>query len=363
MPLSKAPTDLKERAKQGDEKAIAAVLNHFFQPQGITAKATLKQGNLLLLIESEMVPDQDTLVPFIHQGLANLGIANINPKVKIGGRQIGGRTAWQQQIDLEHPPGPIVADGENDDHDGDNDLPLVDDDDMPIEDNDFLDQRSMADDDDDDYALEGDSSKQNQKSSKKFSKKNLLILAVVLLLFLGGGAAAYFLWPGFQAEKETTDSQPTSVPSTPASPEKPADASKASETKTTQPPEATNAPKPTPGGSPTPVASATAPQNTSTQGQSPQSTVTNGANSASGSATISVQFYQAVNKANQAWEMTQVASGSEEWEKIATLWNEALVLMKEVPADHSNYSIAQDRIPKYTKYRDFAKHMAEITRQ
>jgi cell division septation protein DedD len=361
MPLSKAPTDLKERAKQGDEKAIAAVLNHFFQPQGITAKATLKQGNLLLLIESEMVPDQDTLVPFIHQGLANLGIANINPKVKIGGRQIRGRTAWQQQIDLEHPPRPILADGENDDH---NDLPLVDDDDMPIEDNDFLNQRSMADDDDDDYALEGDSSKQNQKSSKKFSKKNLLILVVLFLLLLGAVAAVYFffLLPGFLAEKESTDSQPTSVPSSPTSPEKPADASKkASEAKTAQSPEATSAPKPTPGGSPTPVATATAPQNASTQGQSPQSTPTNGASSASGSATISVPFYQAVNKANQAWEITQVASSSEDWEKIAVLWNDALVLMKEVPADHANYSIAQDRIPKYTKYRDFAKHMVEIT--
>ncbi len=348
MPLSNAPTALKERAKQGDEKAIAAILNHFFKPQGITAKATVKQGNLLLLVESEMVPDQDTLVPFIHQGLANLGIANIKPNVKIGGRQIGGRTAWQQEIDLNHPPAGIVSD---DDHDDNNDLPLADEDDMPVEDDDFLSQRSTDDDRDED--VEEDSSVKPPKSQDKFSKKNLLILAVVLLLlFLGAGVAAYFFLPGFLGGEETTESEPVSTPAVPSATDQPKAASPPSEPSATKQPDS-----PT-----TPSANATAQQNASTPGQSPEKTATSEANTSGSSTTISVPFYQAVNKANQAWEMTQTASSSEEWEKIAVLWNDALLLMKEVPADHANYTIAKDRIPKYTKYRDFAQRMAEITK-
>jgi hypothetical protein len=207
MPLSQAPTDLKERAKQGDEKAIAAVLNHFFQPQGITAKATLKEGNLLLLLESAMVPDQDTLVPFIHQGLANLGINNINPTVKIGGRETGSRrAAWQQEIDLEDPPEPIVPDG-------DDDLSLEDDD-MPIEDEDFLDEPLTEDAEEEEFIEEDSSLEAESDSSEKFSKNKLILVGVILLLLLllGGGAAAYFLFPGLFAGllggQNTTESQP-----------------------------------------------------------------------------------------------------------------------------------------------------------
>jgi hypothetical protein len=200
MPLSHAPANLKESAKQGDEKAIAAVLNHFFQPQGITAKATLKEGNLLLLLESQMVPDRETLVPFIHQGLANLGIANINPQVKIGGRESGSRrAAWQEQIDLEYPPEPIVPDG-------DNNLPLGDDD-MPFEEDDFLDEGIDDDAEDEDSFEEdsslGDSSLEDSKVEKRSSKNKLIILVVLLLLLLlGAGAAVYFFFPGYLEEKK-----------------------------------------------------------------------------------------------------------------------------------------------------------------
>jgi hypothetical protein len=61
--------------------------------------------------------------------------------------------------------------------------------------------------------------------------------------------------------------------------------------------------------------------------------------------------------------MTQVAGSSQEWQEIAILWNDALVLMKQVPESHPSYDIAQDRIPKYRKYREFAKQMANITSQ
>lgn len=358
MPLSNAPTDLKERAKQGDEKAIAAVLNHFFQPQGITAKATLKGENLLLLIESEMVPDRDTLVPFIHQGLANLGIANIKPNVKIAGREKGTKkgTAWKQEIDLEDPPEPIMPDG-------DNDSSLSDDDDMPIEEDDFLDE-PLTEEENDDYYLEEDSSLEEAKPQEKSSKNKLLILSgVVLLLLLAAGAAAYFFLPGLLGGNETTSSQPMSTPEKESSTEKP-EVPKASEANATGQPEAANATgQPEAENATGQPEAENSTQETPESSETPEDAATNEADPTSGSIGSSVPFYDAVKNANKAWEMTQVASSSQEWTEIAILWNDALVLMKQVPESHSDYDLAQDRIPKYRKYREFAKEMAELSSQ
>ena len=425
MPLSNAPTDLKERAKQGDEKAIAAVLNHFFQPQGITAKANLKGSNLLLLIESEMVPDQDTLVPFIHQGLANLGIANITPNVKIAGREKGTQkgTAWKQEINLEEPPEPIVPDGAND-------SPLSDYDDMPIEEDDFLDE-PLTEDENDDYDLEEDSSLEEEKPQEKSSKKNLLILGVVLLLLLlAGGAAAYFFLPGLLAGNQITSSQPMSTPESDSSTEKPEAPASSEGENTAAPAEGENTAAPAEGentaapaegentaapaegentaapaegentaapaegentaapaegentaapaegentAAPAEGENTAAPaegENTAapaegenTNQESPETSQTSeeATTKEDEPTSSSVPFYDAVNKANQAWEMTQVASSSQEWTEIAILWNDALVLMKQVPESHSNYELAQDRIPQYRKYREFAKEMSELT--
>ena len=345
MPLSNAPNDLKERAKQGDEKAIAAVLNHFFKPQGIIAKANLKGGNLLLLIESELVPDRDTLVPFIHQGLSNLGIANIKPNVKIAGREKGTRsgTAWKEEINLDEPPDPIVPDGANDSPLSDDDLPIEEDDflDEPLieedeEDEEYEEDEENDDEENDDYDLDEDDSLEEAKPQEKSKEKLLILGLLVLLLLLAAGAAAYFFLPGLLGGNQTTTSQPMSNPGSEPSTENPETPQPEAENATAQP-EAENAT-----------------QELSETSETSDDKPTNSS---------SVPFYDAVNKANKAWEMTPVASSSQEWIKIAILWNDALVLMKEVPESDSNYELAQDRIPQYRKYREFAKEMSALASQ
>lgn len=54
-----------ELAKQGNPHAIAALMNRQLQPKGITAKATLKDGCLQIMLESTQVPDQQALVSFM----------------------------------------------------------------------------------------------------------------------------------------------------------------------------------------------------------------------------------------------------------------------------------------------------------
>jgi len=50
---------LKERAKLGDVEAIASLLNFPLQNKGITATASLQDGCLQVMLESDVVPDEE----------------------------------------------------------------------------------------------------------------------------------------------------------------------------------------------------------------------------------------------------------------------------------------------------------------
>ncbi len=85
---------------QTDVNAIALLLNESLQPQGITAKAVLKDVCLQIMLESAQVPDQNLVVPLRNQ-LVTLNIQSCK-KVKIYGRQIGEDFPdWQHEFDLE----------------------------------------------------------------------------------------------------------------------------------------------------------------------------------------------------------------------------------------------------------------------
>lgn len=96
-------SNLLTLAKQGNPKAIAAMLNKSLQPKGITAKAGVKENCLQILLESEQIPDQEAMVSYIRKGLINLGVESIK-SVKVYGRQKGIETpAWNQQFELAFP--------------------------------------------------------------------------------------------------------------------------------------------------------------------------------------------------------------------------------------------------------------------
>lgn len=62
--------DYLQFAKQGDINAIASLMSLYFQPQGITVKASIKNSCLQLIFESEQVPDKASSVTFIRQELS-----------------------------------------------------------------------------------------------------------------------------------------------------------------------------------------------------------------------------------------------------------------------------------------------------
>jgi tetratricopeptide (TPR) repeat protein len=65
---------LLTQAKQGDAKALATLLNQKLQSKGITAKASIKNSYLHIMLEAAEAPPQKPLVDFIRKGLAGLAV-------------------------------------------------------------------------------------------------------------------------------------------------------------------------------------------------------------------------------------------------------------------------------------------------
>jgi len=69
--------NLLKSDKQGNANAIATLMNCQLQPQGITAKAALKDSCLEIMLESTQVPTQQALVAFVHKGITSLEVTSI----------------------------------------------------------------------------------------------------------------------------------------------------------------------------------------------------------------------------------------------------------------------------------------------
>jgi hypothetical protein len=98
--MTNSQVDLVELAKQGNAKAIAALINRQLQPKGITTKAALNNGCLQILLEAAQIPDQQTLTAFILKGIRGLETASVQ-KVKIYARRLGEeKMVWSQEVTL-----------------------------------------------------------------------------------------------------------------------------------------------------------------------------------------------------------------------------------------------------------------------
>jgi tetratricopeptide (TPR) repeat protein len=86
--MESSQPSLLAQAKQGDAKAIATLLNQKLQPKGITAKASIKNSCLHIMLEAAKAPPQQPLVDFIRKGLAGLAIDDWCT-VKVYGRRAG----------------------------------------------------------------------------------------------------------------------------------------------------------------------------------------------------------------------------------------------------------------------------------
>lgn len=101
--MTTSQPNLLQLAKQGDVRAIAALINRQLEPKGITAKVSLKGSILQVMLEAEQVPDQTALVAFIRKGVTSLAVKAIE-RVKVYGRQVEEDfPAWNQTLAWENP--------------------------------------------------------------------------------------------------------------------------------------------------------------------------------------------------------------------------------------------------------------------
>ncbi len=98
--MTASQPNLLQRAKQGDTGAIAALMNRSLQPKGITAKVSLKEHCLKVMLEASQVPEQQPLVEFVHKGITGLNVEAIK-QLKIYGRELGEDFPnWQEEMEL-----------------------------------------------------------------------------------------------------------------------------------------------------------------------------------------------------------------------------------------------------------------------
>ncbi|MEL7068611.1 MAG: DUF4429 domain-containing protein [Cyanobacteria bacterium J06581_3] len=87
MSSQQAP-DILRFAKEGNPKAIAALMNRQFKSRGINTKAAVKGNRLDILLEAISVPEQKTIIEFIGKGLTSLSPNGIS-SAKVFARETG----------------------------------------------------------------------------------------------------------------------------------------------------------------------------------------------------------------------------------------------------------------------------------
>lgn len=96
-------TDPLFSAKQGDAAAIATLMNRYFQPQGVSAIADIKDACLHVVLESAAIPIQETGVRFIRQEVSTWQPMGVKT-VRVSGRQTGDSfLAWEETFSLAEP--------------------------------------------------------------------------------------------------------------------------------------------------------------------------------------------------------------------------------------------------------------------
>jgi uncharacterized protein (DUF697 family) len=101
-------SNLEELAKQGDTNAIATLLNQSFSPNGITAKAAIKNDSLNIIVEAAETPNKQESVAIIREVITRLKLELVEA-VTVYGRQPGDDIPdWYQKFLLVDVPSSLT---------------------------------------------------------------------------------------------------------------------------------------------------------------------------------------------------------------------------------------------------------------
>ncbi|MGD1703899.1 CapA family protein [Dapis sp. BLCC M229] len=95
--------EVLRQAKQGEPVAIAFLIDQKLNNIGVKARANIQKNNLHLLLEASELPDRQTCIRVIHQGMKSLKVPSID-FVNIYGRRLGHTIPeWTEVIELHQP--------------------------------------------------------------------------------------------------------------------------------------------------------------------------------------------------------------------------------------------------------------------
>jgi|GEM_PF-2629837 len=102
MSTDNKPT-VQQAAKNGNPQAISILLNRQLQPKGITAKVSVKDSCLQIMLEAANIPNQKALVTAIQKWIDGLGITSIQ-SVQVYAKQTGEEIpAWNDRFEIAKP--------------------------------------------------------------------------------------------------------------------------------------------------------------------------------------------------------------------------------------------------------------------
>lgn len=93
--------DILNLAKEGDPRAIAFLIGQALQSFGVTAKASLENDTLHLLLEAEQLPAEEACLRVAVKGLQRLQAKNIYGVTVYGRKEDQQLPAWTQTVELK----------------------------------------------------------------------------------------------------------------------------------------------------------------------------------------------------------------------------------------------------------------------
>ena len=66
-------------------------------------------------------------------------------------------------------------------------------------------------------------------------------------------------------------------------------------------------------------------------------------------------FYDAINQATKAANLTQTAKSNQEWEEVSQSWINAIALLKSLPQNHPQFTLATQKVQEYENNLNYSR--------
>lgn len=339
-----------EDAKQGSVRAIATVVSWRLQSQGVTVKGNLRDDCLHVLLESATIPDQQTLVPQVHQQVEQLDIRL--RRLIVYGRQRGLMNPdWVHEIPLTPSSGSTSSESVPDD----SSLASLS---QPV-----FQSASMA-------------SSPLSTATAQVSRPQLAKRLTMALWMAGIVLGVVWLYQGYsQGNPQGTLADTPTIPANrvPSEQESPVIPDQSSATAGTAVGEtaantAVNSDSIPPLSSPakSPESSANSSggnfPGTSSSGtnqpleNSPSIESPDGVSTPEVAAvTQSDPYRAALQHGQEAALSVQTAQSSDDWNTVVNRWRHAIGFLQIVPSAHSQYAQVPEKLAEYQNYLDYAQ--------